>query len=133
MQEQTVSVHDQQSSWQVCCAAVCRHQHGLKVCNYHKTGERFGYANYIKLFFVYDHDCMYIIQDVACKQDKWEQRAFEKVLQPNSRIPDSSCLKQQMQKHEQHALFEVKHLLPDAHGRAHSWACQVRASSHVRA
>ena len=91
-----------------------------------KTGERFGYANYVKLWHIYPHSpCRFIFQDVACKQHKWEEKAFEQVLAaPVSKVPADNALRKAMQRTLEQAQ-QIQHVLPDAHGRAHAWPCQV--------
>ena len=105
-------------------AGVCRHVLVMAACNMIETGERNGYAAIVKLLRLYPMTPKFIYQDIACKHEPWESRA-------TAAVRDSPALQgsrlQQLVQATAAQQQDVQHVLPDAHGRAHVWHCQVSA------
>ena len=111
-------------------AAVCRHLVGIGAVNLVKCGERFAYTHALEMHRVFPLAPSVIYQDVACKHQPWQLSMLDKVQASADPELASSDLAGRVAELRQSATT-IHHVLPDAHGQGHSWACQVSAWCRV--
>lgn len=108
-------------------AATCSHGVPAAAANHERSGERYGYADFVLRERILPKlNPKFIRIDVECKHKAFRQKVEVSVLE--SRDPGilSSAVHARILS-SLRAAREVVGLLPDAHGQLHGLACQVSA------
>ncbi|GAQ89589.1 hypothetical protein KFL_005390090 [Klebsormidium nitens] len=102
------AIDGQQETGIVACG--CRHQIGQRAVNMIRSGERYGYAHYLDVYFMQQLGSLsFIAEDIICKYQPWKESMKGKV--PGCPVPRNDQT--------------TRPFLNIMHGYLHSWYCQV--------